>query len=128
MKCVDCSHYEVCCIDYIGTIGTQTKDEECEYFMTKTRCIELPCRVGDTLYTNASMSGWYLRTKDMPYSAKVVFIGLNDSDKMGGGLLNVEYEKQGHMRQFYFNDFGNKIFLTKEEAEEALKERRGNEN
>lgn len=81
----------------------------------------LPFKVGDVLWTNNRMQGWYFRLKDAPYRVQVVFIGLNDSGEMGGGLFNVSYENYGHMLQFNFSDIGKTIFLTKEEAEEALK-------
>lgn len=87
-----------------------------------------PVKVGQTVYTEISMRGWYFRSKDRPYSAKVVFIGLNDSEKMGGGLFNVVYEKDdGCMWQFNFSDIGKTVFLTKEEAEAALKESVGSD-
>lgn len=85
------------------------------------RLVVLPCKVGDTVWTNFAMSGWHFRDKDRPYSARVVFVGLNDSDKMGGGLINVAYEKHGYMMQFSFSEIGKFVFLTREEAEAALK-------
>ena len=81
----------------------------------------LPCKIGDSLWTNFSMSGWYLREKDKPYQVRVVFIGLNGSDEMGGGFVNVLYEKNGNMMQFNFSDIGKNIFYTKEEALMAKK-------
>lgn len=84
--------------------------------------LKLPCKVGDIVWSIVSMSGWYLRKKDMPYQAKVVFIGLNNSEEMGGGLFNVSYEKNLYMMSFEFSDIGKTVFLTKEEAEEKLKE------
>lgn len=77
--------------------------------------------IGQTVYTNIAVSGWYLRCKDRPYKAKVVFMGLNDSEEMGGGFFNVEYEK-GYMMAFNFSDIGKSVFLTREEAERALAE------
>ena len=88
--------------------------EESELF------VKLPIKVGDTVYTNCCMSGWYFRAKDAPYKAKVVFIGLNNSEETGGGLFNVEFER-GYMLQFNFSDLGRTVFLTKEEAEFTLK-------
>lgn len=80
----------------------------------------LPCKVGDAVYTNIAMSGWYLRSRKRPYSAKVVFVGLNTNDDMGGGLINVTYSKCCYMMQFYFSDIGKTVFLTREEAVKAL--------
>ena len=84
---------------------------------------KLPCKVGDTLWTNARRQGWYFRLKDAPYRVQVVFVGLNDSEEMGGGLFNVCYEKHDHMMQFNFSDIGKRVFLTREEAEKALLEK-----
>lgn len=81
---------------------------------------KLPFKIGDTVYTPLSMSGWYLRKSDSPYKAKVVFIGLNDSKEMGGGLFNVVYENRGHMMQFNFSDIGKTVFASKEEVEEVF--------
>ena len=85
---------------------------------------EIPCNVGDTLYTNRRWQGDYMREKDAPYPIKVVFIGINNSEEMGGGLINVVNEK-GRMWQFSFNDIGKTVFLTREEAEKRLKELQG---
>ena len=80
----------------------------------------IPVKVGDTVYTNFAMRGWYFRDKDRPYSARVCFIGLNDSEEMGGGLFNVVYGRHNNMMQFSFSDIGKSVFLTKEEAEAHL--------
>lgn len=77
-----------------------------------------PIKVGDTVYTNVSWQGWYLRNEDRPYKAKVVFIGINEE----GGFMNVVYEKNDNMLTFTFDEIGDRIFLTREEAEKALKE------
>ena len=84
------------------------------------RLIVLPCKVGDTVWTNLAWSGWYFRKTDMPYKARVVFIGINGADKLGGGCFNVIYDKGEHMMQFDFSDIGKTVFLTREEAEKAL--------
>lgn len=76
------------------------------------RLIKLPCTIGDTLYTNFAVQGWYFREKNKPYEIKVVFIGINGVDN----FINVAYEN-GNMWQFNFSDIGKRIFLTREEAE-----------
>lgn len=87
--------------------------------------LRLPCKVGDILWTNHRLQGWYFRSKDAPYRVQVAFIGVNDSEEMGGGLFNVCYENHGHMMQFNFSDIGKTVFLTKAEAEEALRRMEG---
>ena len=81
------------------------------------RLIEMPCYVGDIMYANYSMQGWYMHRKNRPYEAKVVFVGINGVDN----FMNVELG-EGKMLQFRFSDIGKKVFLTKSEAEAALKE------
>ena len=79
-----------------------------------------PVAIEQTVYTNFAMKGWYLRSKERPYQAKVVFIGLNKSKEDSGGFFNIAYEKLGCMMQFRFSDIGKSVFLTREEAEQAL--------
>lgn len=104
--CCHCT--SVTCPEYI----------ECGYFKPKSRFVELPCAVGDTVYTNNSLSGFYLRAKNRPYPAEVVFIGLNEEY----GFFNVDIMNLGCMLQFNFSDIGKTVFLTREAAENALKE------
>lgn len=78
----------------------------------------LPCAVGDSVYTNTSMQGWYFRKKDRPYKAKVVFIGINGT----GNYINVDFGN-GRMLSFGFSDIGENVFLDREEAKTALEER-----
>lgn len=56
MTCKDCVHYEVCA-EQDAMLGENTIDEikgvekHCEYFKPKSRFVELPCEVGQTVYT-----------------------------------------------------------------------------
>ncbi len=84
---------------------------------------EIPCNVGDTLYTNSRWEGDYTRKEKAPYPVKVVFIGLNNSKEMGFGFVNVINEKS-RMWQVEFSNIGKTLFLTCEEAKQHLKELR----
>lgn len=84
--------------------------------------ISLPCNIGDYVYTNWSMQGWYMRKDARPYKAKVVFIGINGEDN----FMNVDFGN-GRMMQFNFSQIGQHVFLTEEEAKAALKEMKGKE-
>lgn len=84
------------------------------------RLKELPFKLGDKVYTNLSMQGWYMQKKKRPYEAKIVFIGINGIDD----IFNVELG-EGKMLGFRFSDIGKNVFLTKEEAEAKLKEMKG---
>ncbi len=80
-------------------------------YLLVNKCHSLPCDIGDTVYTNCRMQGWYFREKDKPYEAKIVFIGLNGVDN----FMNVDLGN-GHMLQFPFSQIGKTVFLTREEA------------
>ena len=97
--------YKADCIEKLGRY--ETLEEE-------GRLVELPCVIGDTLYTNFAVQGWYFREKNKPYEIKVVFIGINSFSN----FIRVIYDN-GNVRRFDFADFGQEIFLTKEEAEKA---------
>lgn len=96
----------------------QTVLEMADYLL-ENGIIVPPVKVGDTVYTNVSWQGWYLRDKDKPYKAKVVYIGINGSKN----YVNIVYEKNDNMLTFTFDEIGNRIFLTREAAEKALAER-----
>lgn len=119
-------HIEELCNDFYVIPKETTKyDIDCNLNRLKElseaykdgRCLVLPYKVGDTVYTNMRAVGWYYREKNKPYKAKIAFIGINDSDN----FVNVVFEND-NMLQFNFSDFGKTVFLTKEEAERALEE------
>lgn len=118
MTCKDCIHNQVC----IAYKQLADISDICPHFADKSQYIKLPCKVGDTVYTNFSVVGDYLRAKDKPYACKIVFIGINESNDFGGGFVNAKL-KNGRMWQFKFLDIGKIVFLTKESADKALKER-----
>lgn len=81
------------------------------------RCVVLPCKVGD--------KAWYLTGK--PSAARQPHFDRIDSEIVGGFY----YDERGlQVRLNYFHGnhgtygfFGKTVFLTREEAQEALKER-----
>ena len=81
------------------------------------RLVVLPCKVGQCVYTNFSMSGWYMRKGKRPYIGRIVFIGLNVDDPYFNIILG-----EGKMLQFKFSEIGKRVFLAREEAEKALEE------
>lgn len=97
------------------TYEIEKKLKELEYLQKHGKLLELPCTVGDTVYTNCTMKGWYFRGKNKPYAAKIVFIGINGKEN----YMNIVFENEG-MLQFQFSDLGKLFFLTKEEAIIAL--------
>lgn len=85
------------------------------------RVIVLPCRVGDTVWTNISIRGDRYRLSDRPYPVKVVFFG-NGGKKR---FFHVEYSN-GRVFPFDKSAIGKHVFLTREEAEKALEEAKNN--
>ena len=103
------------------TLSDKHKDSilgEIADYLLESGVIVPPVKVGDIVYTNCSMSGWYMRLKDRPYEAKVVYLGINGKSN----FMNVAYIKNDNMLAFDFSDIGKTVFLTREEAEKALKE------
>ena len=79
------------------------KRKACDFladYLLENGVIVPPVKVGDTVYTNVSWQGWYLRDKDKPYKAKVVYIGINGSKN----YVNVVYEKNDNMLTFTFDE------------------------
>lgn len=93
MTCKDCIHNEIC----IYPCGY--KD-----FKPRDRFVELPCKVGDTVY--------YFDSAGIVYSQKVTGFVVNSV----GVLVDSDV-------MFVSNLIGKRFFLTHEEAEAAMKER-----
>ena len=126
MTCKDCIHYDLCrscsriqlgwhgnSVHYVENI-----EEICKDFKDRSRFVELPCKVGDKVYFN----NVHLRY------ARVIAIYIDAS----GGMFDLDittniatatgYEHFIN-KDYTFEDIGRRLFLTREEAEQALKER-----
>ena len=88
------------------------------YNVPKEQIIVPPCKVGDTMY--------YLTTVDTEKELNVtdIFCGTVQTVGFDGKNIwvSVKY-KNGLYYSHTAKDFGKTVFLTKEEAEKALKER-----
>ena len=114
-ECRDCMHDKVCS-EYFHAFWGHTANKhsdlinaepkDCPYFKDRSRFVELPCKVGDTVY----------RLKD----GKVTKEQVVEFEISSRGV--VLYRTLGY-ELGYSDYFGNSLFLTKEEAEQALKER-----
>ena len=127
--CKDCIHYNLCrSISRIqlGWSGNsvhyvENVEEICKDFKARSRFVELPCKVGDTVYFN----NVHLRY------GKVIAIYIDAS----GGMFDLDiatnietvagYEHFIN-KDYTFEDIGKRLFLTKESAEQAVKEREEN--
>ena len=113
MQCSDCVHYEVCgkCavegMDYdqfLFESRCPRVDFDCHNFKPKSRFVELPCEVGQTVY---SLMGGF--AEEMKVNRFLLILNPNEQHPL-------DYGKK-------IDDFGKTVFLTKEEAENALAER-----
>ena len=96
--CKDCLHDEACEI-YAGDLG-ENGAEKCVCFKDRNRFVELPCKVGDTVYQTDGIRIYENKIE------RIIF----DTNNIG----------------FDETSIGKSIFLTREEAERALKERENN--
>ena len=101
--CKDCLCVDVCSIaDVMG------EDYCCEGIKDRSKIVELPCKVGDVVY--------YItpdKSQIKPMLINQIFIDREEQTiSDGGGTI-----------YFLFENFGETVFLTKEEAEKALAER-----
>ena len=114
--CKDCLHYDVCEF-HLDEKTTMTVDE-CMHFKDKSKFVELPCKVWDTVYvltpkTNKVFKG---EVRKMLFNHKnelVICVARNEHSFNVNG-------------NYKLSSFGKTVFLTKEEAEKALKERENN--
>lgn len=138
MACRDCIHFGICKRGFPWADGKG--GGWCEDFKDKSRLIELPCQPGTIVYeiynnTDACHNCQY-------YSE---FYGMDETcDKLGDYVTcptvsdeplceKQFYEIISHTPSVewifnYRNRFGETVFLTKEEAEAALAERKSNGN
>lgn len=120
--CKDCLYYEPCSVlnaefkkhpkDFIET---DLCAKQCTTFKDRSRFVVLPCKVGDKLYT--IVRGYKIR------KWIVTDIFISDYSPLKETVITAR-DKEGseHMR-FAEHYLGNTVFLTIEEAEQALKER-----
>ena len=109
MSCKDCLHYEVC--DCAGEY--QYPQGYCKFFKDKSEWVHLPCKVGNTVYCFAPCFDEKRQPKIRVTETKVVDI--KTIATVPGMEFNVE-------------KIGKTVFLTRDEAEKELEERKKSEN
>ena len=80
------------------------------------RMVVLPCKVGDTVYIIDDIDFTYDRESvvtEIDIDSDCIAIMIQDKDSVGSSGYDI-------------SDFGETIFLTREEAEKALKKMEGN--
>lgn len=101
-NCIHGSHCSIC--DVMGD------DFCCVGFKDRSKFVELPCKVGDTVY--------YFVNDNLSEYCEVSVAGFH-IDK-----YRIAFEIEVSGRKFFVDTefLGEKVFLTKEEAEQALAE------
>lgn len=128
--CKECLCFKMCLL-------SSEKVGICEDFKDKSKFIELPCKVGDTIYQIVYCYDrtTYPATKypDHYVEKEVVGIHICDSRLRVNALSNKKYRDYlivgicNAVEHIPFAKIGKTVFLTKEEAEKALKERNNND-
>lgn len=94
MVCKDCLHFNAC---VHNAVIDDDYSVACGAFKDKSSCIELPCKVGDTVYQTDGVR---------IYSLDIA------------GIIGVIYDTESIA--FDSSVIGKSIYLTREEAEKAL--------
>lgn len=126
--CKDCIHCDVCTQDMISTdlhpyINFSVRDDvekSCDSFKYKSKFIELPCSIGDIVYTILYHN---------VFEAEVIcirpFIFKNRIEYRGNVVITMEdsfYSDGRPLEQELFVVFDKDTFLTREEAEKKLED------
>lgn len=103
MTCKDCYHEFVCSLNQ-----DLARKAICAMFKDKSRIVELPCKVGDKIYQTDFVRIYESTINGVILSQKKVIYDTN----------GVAFDETA---------IGKSIFLTREEAEEALRKEREND-
>lgn len=133
MTCKDCIHYEACKdiflqmgrieeAAYMDDEGSHGAESECQCFKDKSRFVELPCKVGDTVY-------WVREKCSVPHPV----CPHNGGIGVTRCKLNDEKKCLAHIREIEFGfgslpNIGKTVFLSREEAEKKLEEMKNEPN
>ena len=117
--CKDCHNcaFDLMCT-YMGDwVGIRTP---CPAFKDKSRFLELPCLPGDKVFL---ISFYERKIKEYKVFSMPMMIAKNTR----WFQINLENQRGAILEDFHFSDIGKTIFLSREEAEQAWKEREENE-
>ena len=133
MTCKNCIHYDMCLekfrkskaegfYELIDEKEYFAHADECDFFKDKSLYIELPCKVGDTVYVP-----WRWGGQRAVATVKVEEIKFYDSQMHYMFLIDMESDNECFNQSFggwkLGKSIGKTVFLTREEAEKALEER-----
>lgn len=104
--CEDCVHGQLC----MWRAFPQDPTEHCQFFKDKSLFVELPCKVGDVVYTTNCSKVVPRVVKEICYNNK--------------GITYTSVLANNKESKYWFSSttIGKTVFLTKEDAEKKLKE------
>lgn len=136
--CKDCIHYE-CCSKLNSEFKKYPRDfiysdlavNNCNAFRDKSLVLDLPCKVGDTVYVDGNSWSEYacIHYENEFIHSKYFVIGeiVSIVKTKKQLLMKIRVESANHSRYYHkrytVNAIGKTVFLTRESAEQALKER-----
>ena len=105
-SCKECIHYKICVVrhELSGGKGEIIRVLECENFKDRSRFVELPCKEDDVIFCNNSA-------------------GVIIPQKVTGFIIRASGTYVETDMLIHESAIGDFVFLTREEAEQALKER-----
>ena len=111
MTCEKCIHSSVC--ETYVTYGGDWHAEKCDHFKPKSRFVELPCELGSTVYEVFD---------GRVYEKEVISITILFASYVK--RINIHCQNsRGALTACGAIDFGETVFLSREDAEKALAER-----
>ena len=116
-KCNNCFHNQVCDFACKRCDGAN-----CIFFVDSSRMVELPCKVGDTVY-RIDKSGCYPKYEPFVQELTVTEISWKH-EKYGNKDLGFAIIANGI--RYKFSSIGKTVFLNREEAEAELARRTAN--
>lgn len=130
--CKECVHVEVCAEYAEGLFAARgltispdrlaqlLECDDCDHFADRSQFVELPCKVGDILYHPVPLRNVIseYKIKSFQIYHHCVWVNWNIVDEIA--TIN--------LTGIYANEIGETVFLTREEAEQALKEREENDH
>lgn len=126
--CKDCLHYEACEDKFAGLCKIQVEEPKkhleldpnvenrCLHFTDRSEWVRLPCKVGDIVYCVAEHCGGCHYYDDV--------LNKEEFDSMISACKKckrMEIIKCNFTLDLFY-EFGKTVFLTREEAEKALRE------
>lgn len=124
MTCKDCIHFNACYemarangVDEFNTMYA----EKCENFQDRSAWVKLPCRVGDSLFM---LNRDKTKVQEMIFEKPDIRCHCKKDDEFACCMPVCTSYQNGICAYRFNNDFreiGKTVFLTREEAERALK-------